>query len=45
MVMIGKWSDDSACFVVHNVLLYSVFDNEVISGDDVCFSVVFSVMC
>ena len=44
VVMIGRWSDDSACFVVHDVLLYSVFDTEVISGDDVCCSVVFGTL-
>ena len=41
MVMMGKWSDDSACWVVHDVRLYSVLDTVVISGDDVCCSVVF----
>ena len=44
VVMISRWSDDSACFVVHDVLLYSVFDTEVISGDDVCCSVVFGTL-
>ena len=46
MVMMGKWSDDSACSVVHDVRLYSVLDTVVISGVDVCCSVwfVFSVM-
>ena len=33
------------CFVVHNVLLYSVvFDTEVISGEDVCYSVVLGTL-
>ena len=41
VVMMGKWSDDSACGVVHDVRLYSVLDTVVISGDDVCCSVVF----
>ena len=26
VVMMGKWSDDSACRVVHDVRLYSVLD-------------------
>ena len=39
--IMGKWSDDSACSVVHDVRLYSVLDTVVISGDDVCCSVVF----
>ena len=38
--MMGKWSDDSACCVVHDVRLYSVI-SVVISGNDVCCSVVF----
>ena len=41
VVMLGKWSDDSASSVVHDVRLYSVLDTVVISGDDVCCSVVF----
>ena len=41
VVMMGKWSDDSGCSVVHDVRLYSVLDTMVISGDDVCCSVVF----
>ena len=41
VVMMGKWSDASACCVVHNVRLYSAFDTVVISGDDVCCSEVF----
>ena len=44
VVMMGMWSDDSACCVIHNVLLYNVFDTEVISGDDVCCSVVFGTL-
>ena len=39
MVMMGRWSDDSACLVVHDVPLYS--DTVVISGEDVCCTVVF----
>ena len=31
-MMMGKWSDDSACLVVDDVRLYSVLDNVVISG-------------
>ena len=41
VVMMGKWSDDSVCWDVHDVQLYSVLDTVVISGDDVCCSVVF----
>ena len=36
----GRWSDDSAYWAVHNVRLYSVLDTVVISGDYVCCSVV-----
>ena len=39
-----KWSDDSACWVVHDVLLYSELDTVVISGEDVCCSVVFGTL-
>ena len=35
VVIMGKWSDDSACCVIHDVRLYSVLDTVVISGDDV----------
>ena len=37
VVMMGKWSDDSACCVVHNVRVYSVLllNTVVISGHDV----------
>ena len=41
MLMMDKWSDDSACCVVHNVWLYSVLDTVVIYLDDVRCSVVF----
>ena len=34
----------SACCVVHDVRLYSVIDTVVISGDDVCCSVVFGTL-
>ena len=44
MLMMGNWSDDSACSVVHDVRLYSVLDIVVISGDDVCCSVVFGTL-
>ena len=44
VVMMGKWSDDSACWVVHDVRLYSVLDTVVISGEDVCCSVVFGTL-
>ena len=38
--MMGRWADD-ACWVVHDVRLYSVLDTVVISGECVCCSVVF----
>ena len=44
VVIMGKWSDDSACGVLHDVRLYSVLDTVVISGDDVCCSVVFGTL-
>ena len=44
VVIMGKWSDDSACWVVHDVRLYSVLDTVVISGEDVCCSVVFGTL-
>ena len=44
VVMMGKWSDDSACCVVHDVRLYSVLDTVVIYGEDVCCSVVFGTL-
>jgi len=44
VVMMGMWSDDSAYFVVHDVLLYNVFDTEVMSGEDVCCSAVFGTL-
>ena len=44
VVIMGKSSDDSECSVVHDVRLYSVLDTVVISGDDVCCSVVFSTL-
>ena len=40
VVIMGKWSDDNACSVAHDVRLYSVLDNVVISGDEVCCSLV-----
>ena len=40
VVIMCKWSDDSACWDVHDVRLYSVSETVVISGDDVCCSVV-----
>ena len=39
VMMMGKWFDDSACWVVHDVRLYSMLDTVVISGEDVCCSV------
>ena len=44
VVIMGKWSDDSVCCVVHNVRLYSMLDTVVITGDDVCCSVVFGTL-
>ena len=41
VVMMGRWSDDSACWVVHDVLLYNMLYIVVISSEDVCYSVVF----
>ena len=34
VAMMGKWSDDSACWVVHDVQFYSML-YLVISGEDV----------
>ena len=39
-VAMSKWSDDSACCVVHDARLYSMLDTVVISGEYVCCSVV-----
>ena len=44
MLMMGRWSDDSACCVVHNVGLYCVLDTVVISGEYVCSSVLFGTL-
>ena len=44
VVMMGKWSDDSACRVGHDVRLYSVVDTVVISGEGVYCSVVFGTL-
>ena len=44
VVLMGRWSDDSACGVVHDVRLYSVLDTVVISGKYVCCSVVFGTL-
>ena len=41
IVVMGKWSDDSSCYVVHDVRLYIALDTVVISGDNVCCGVVF----
>ena len=43
VVMMGKWSNDSVCWVVHIARLYSVLDTLVITGEDVCCSVVFGI--
>ena len=42
--MVGKWFDESACRVVHDIRLYSVLDTVVIYGEDVCCSVVFGTL-
>ena len=42
--MMGKWSDESAFGVVHDVLLYSVLDTVVIYGEDDCYSVMFGTL-
>ena len=44
VVRMGKWSDDSACSVVHDVRLYSVLDTVAMSGYDVSCSVVFGTL-
>ena len=44
LLMMGTWSDDSACWVVHDVRLYSVLDTVVIYGEDFCCSVVFGAL-
>ena len=40
VVMMAMWSDDSACWHIHDVHLYSVLDTVVISSEDVCCDVV-----
>ena len=40
----GTWSDDSACWVVNDIRLYSVLDTVVISGEGVCRSVVLGTL-
>ena len=44
VVMMGMWSDHSACWVVHDVWLYSVLYTVVISGEHVYCSVVFVII-
>ena len=44
VVLMGKWSDDSVCLDDHHTRLYSVLDTVVVSGDDVCCSVVFGTL-
>lgn len=44
VVMMGRWSDDKACMVFHDVLLYSVLDTEVMSGEVFCCSEVFGTL-
>ena len=38
VVLIGGWSDENVCCVIHDVRLYIVLNNVVISGRDVCCS-------
>ena len=40
VVILGRWPVDSVRSVVHGVWLYNVLDTVVISGEDVCCSVV-----
>ena len=44
VVMMAKWSDDSASCVVNDVRRYSVLDTGLISPDDLCCSVVFGTL-
>ena len=45
VVMMGKWSDDSACWVIRDVRLYSVVDTVVIFCElVVCCTVVFGTV-
>ena len=44
VVIMGRWSDDSACLVIHNVRLYIVLDTVVISGGYVCCNVVLATL-
>ena len=44
VVMMVRSSDDIACELVHQVRFYSVLDTVVISGDDVCYSVLFDTL-
>ena len=44
VVTMCKWSGDSACSGVHDVRLYSVLNTVVISGEDVCCSVVIGTL-
>ena len=44
VVIMGRRSDDSACWVVHDVRVYSVLDTVVISGNYVCCSVGFGTL-
>ena len=47
VVMMGKWSDDRACCVVHDIRLYSVLNTVVISGEDVvwCLALWLGCLC
>ena len=44
VVIIGRLSDVSVCFVVQDSRLYIVLYTVAISGEDVCCSVVFGIM-
>ena len=44
VVMMNRWFDDSACWVVHGVQLFSMLDNVLLSGVDVYCSVMFGTL-
>ena len=44
VVMMGRWSNDNAYLVVHDVQLDSVLETVVISDEDGCCSVVFGTL-
>ena len=44
VVMMGRWSDDNACCVAHDIWFYSVLDTVLIFGEDVCCSMMFGTL-